>query len=215
MPATRAFGILLVAIVLLVVAVWINRATSGESGGYRLGQTDVCIPEAYAVPIPSTPPSDAHLYDESEGYDISASINPKEVGGKVNGYKEKVTGNDDTRFQGLYLSLSPISGESLEVDNSESFIKMESAPNLFIQDKEPVPLEPLKVLEKGSESYRKWGACTRMSFDDKPIRFECDRLYLRAGSLRIHYEIDQENLHLYKEVDQFIENKLSEWRCNS
>lgn len=107
------------------------------------------------------------------------------------------------------------SAESLEVEveDPETLTRIDEAPDLYIKDFDPTPLELLEVLEKEGETYRKWGHCFRSSLRGGGMVMDCDRYYLRVGPLRIKHRIDQAQLHLHDEIDQFISDKFRQWRC--
>lgn len=203
-------------IALLATATWMfNQSFAGNGDGHRLKGTDICIPDEYAVRLPTDNGSQADSYDVHEGYGISASIDAREVSQHIDGYKEIVEVNGHSRHEGIYLSLYPASQKSLEaeVEDPESLTGIDQARDLFIRDFDPTPLELLEVLEKEGDTYKKWGYCSRFSSQDGDMVMECDRDYLRVGPLRIKHTIDQPQLHLHDEIDRFIEEKVSQWGC--
>ena len=196
---------------LLAGATWIV----ADNSGYRLQGTNICIPDDYAVPLPTASGSRADDYDSYDGYGVSASIHRREVAQAIDGYREVIEVNGHRQYEGIYMSLHPASEESLEVEveDPSTLTRIDQAPDLFIQDFEPTPLSLLEVLEKEGETYRHWGHCFRSSSRGGGVVLECDRYYLRVGPLRINHRIDGAQLHLHDEIDQFIANKIRQWRC--
>lgn len=201
---------------LLAAIIWIaNQASANNANENRLKGTDICIPDEYAVPLPTASGSQTDSYDTYEGYGVSVSIDRQEASQRIDGYREIVEVNGHRRYQGIYFSLHPVSEESLKVKvkDPETLTGIDQTPDLFIKDFDPTPLTLLEVLEKEGNTYRKWGYCSRFTSQNGDMVMECDRDYLRVGPLRIKYTINQAQLHLHDEIDQFIKEKISQWRC--
>lgn len=215
MPTPRKLTASALITGLLAVATWLFSQAFADGGGYRLKGTDICIPDEYAVPLPTASGSRANDYDSSDGYGVSASIHRREVAQAIHGYKEVIKVNGRRRYEGIYLSLHPASRESLEVEVEDpaTLTRIDQVPDLFIQDFDPTPLAMLEVLEKEGETYRQWGHCFRSLSRGGDVVLECDRYYLRVGPLRIDHSIDGAQLHLHDEIDQFISDKIRQWRC--
>jgi len=185
------------------------------SNSYRIGETNICVPEKYAVKLPTASPAEAQLYDVSEGYDISVSIDHTEVAQNISAYKEKTVLGGDIRYQGLYLSLYPARSDPLDTSDSQhSLTQIKTANELFIVNYEPITVNPpMAVMKKNEGDYEYWGYCTLISWNDSPKRLNCERENLKVGSIFISYEIEEPNIHIFRDVDNFIKEKFSQWRC--
>ena len=204
---------LLVGVVVTVSWI-IGVAVADNREAYRLKGTDICIPEAHAESLLPAAGFDSGDYDVSKGYDVAATISRQELGQSIKGYKETVVRGGRTKYLGVLLSLYPASETSREIEAPEALTQVKQAPDLFIQNYVDETYSPMDVFRKKSTGgYRLWGYCSLATTNNSPKRLECERQYLNIGPLLVSYDIDEANLHLYKEVDEFVRKKLRQWRC--
>lgn len=204
----------LIAIPVLIAGIWMVAQAGGpKNGTVRVGQTNLCIPEEYAVQLPSEGENGGSNFDTSDGLGINFRIDEKEVGTEIPGYHEKLyVAEDNPRFQSIYVKLSP-APNNLEVDKPKQSKPLASVPKLILSEPQREPWQLREVLQKDDGDYRKWGYCTETSWGGEDA-LRCMREYLEIGEVRFAYELHEENLPYHSQVDKLLEEKVASWRCD-
>lgn len=172
--------------------------------------SQICIPEEYAVSLPSGGgPATSGLDPEGGGYGTSIRIGGEEVARLISDYRMKVRLGDKVYHQSLYVMLAPASEVSRTVPSSLSGEPLEGVSALLRTDHSPLAWT---VIEQHEDGNVYWGNCSNTF--TQPESFDCLRT-LVIENLGLTYTIARENLPLYRDIDSLLRTKVNQWRCST
>lgn len=170
----------------------------------------LCVPGNYLVPVPGGSGDADELFDsDGGGYDISILIKPDEAAQSINGYRPEVQVGHSSHYQALYVMLSSDSHFRRPLSALEPTRPLGDHPKL---SREAADEFVWQVIENTDDTLSHWGSCM-----DKFIgngSYDC-RKVLIIQDLVLTYPIDQANVPLYQEIDDYLRDKVDQWRCDS
>ncbi len=169
----------------------------------------LCVPTEYAVSVPGSRDSDVGFDPEGGGYGTSILIEGEEVARVVPGFKAEIGAGTNVRYQSLYVMLAPRSEVEREPSVPEPGRTLDESDRLAKVDSDSFGWQ---VIEQAEEEQAHWGICADRF--TQPESYSCLRDLLVAD-LALTYPIHQQNLHLYREIDSMLAEKINEWRCES
>lgn len=170
-------------------------STSSSSGSSAL--PGACIPEEYLVSDSAGPGEavDSSFDSDDNPFSVRMLIPAEQVAHEVVGYSPAVKVRTSQLRQSLYIIFDRVRHYNLPVNSSvEPFRGYENLQKLVTDD--PFSWD---VLELSDEGAQRWGDCA----DDYSGSFECWRV-LQLEEFQLTYKIRPENLALYKAVDSFV-----------
>ena len=199
------------SIILLLSAVFVGCADD-QGTGSKSSESAVsvsgrlCVPVEYVIRA-----DDAGFPTESDGPNLSGlsvgiAISASEVSESVNQYAAEMRVGDKNIPQDLFVMFKPKSIIWKEGGNDYAH-PIAGADGLVRRDSSSLAWTVTSgdVLSAGY-----WGSCT--DYFEEAGKFECLRQHQFEG-LVFEYTIESENIKLYSQVDQFLVEKFSAWKC--
>lgn len=176
-------------------------ADSPESGG-------LCIPDQYAIEIPDTEDANGLFDPEGGGYSVSIFIDAAEVAQSIDQYKSEVEVGGSRHFQSLYVMLSADSYFKQALADLGQVLPLEEHKLLF---REPDDAFAWEVVERSGSGMNHWGTCVYQFTANGS--YDCQWV-LPLDGLVLTYPIDQANVHLYQDIDDYLRAKIDLWQCS-
>lgn len=194
---------ILVALALLVGCTSSVPESRAVAGDY------LCVPTEYKVSLPGEGHPGDGFDPEGGGYGISIFMEEVLVAQEIPGYKPTVRRGKSLRHQSLYVGLAPISHFQRPLSELGPTHALDEHELLYATERDGVIWE---VVERAGGQRTHWGTCADLFTEEGA--FDCLRV-LAVEDLVLTYTIDQENLQWYSQIDDLLQDRVEQWRCDS
>lgn len=158
-----------------------------------------CLLEQHKLPGQELS-ADNNFDAEDNLANLSAEVPAEVMAAEIRGYRSHVAIGSGKQPQFLYLTFST-PYEAIQFDDAEGQ-PIPEHDNLFRIPGESQHHWDLAEKERGNLVL--WGACS----DNFQGSFDC-MAHLPYKQIAINFEVHQANLHLYKEIEGFIQNQVA------
>lgn len=169
----------------------------------------LCIPPEFKVSFPNDSASDDGSDPEGGGYGTSIFIEGATMAIAIPGYQALVQVGGSDRHQSLYVGLAPESHFQRSLSELRPTYRLEEHELLYAEEADSLTWE---VIEDIDGKTNHWGTCADQFTET--ASFDCQRVLI-INDVALTYTIDQANLHLYLEIDHFLQEKVDQWRCDA
>ncbi|WP_221797754.1 hypothetical protein [Oceanobacter mangrovi] len=183
-------------------------ACSGQTGDSQTENQHFCIPDHREVRIDLSYSSDPN-FDSDDGAEqsLQAEFSAEEIAAAINGYKSTVIVRDSQLYQGIYLMLDK-RPQKREVPQPQPDDLQPLASGLYTADKSTFLWRAYKPDAEGDFQY--WGDC--FDYIASTSGYSCHRMFY-FDDWEVTFEIDHQNIPVSDQVDDFIRQQLTSWRC--
>lgn len=179
-----------------------------SSQNERRAGGSLCIPDKYAVEIPVASGSEGIFDSHDGGYRFSLFFDAPEVARAIDRYQTEIDIAGGVKQQPLYVMLSESSYFNQSINDLDLSLPLDEHKQLLREASDAFAWE---VIEKSGGGIRHWGTCVDQFSGNGS--YDCQRILLLDGVVLI-YPIDQANVRLYQDVDNFLRAKIDLWRCD-
>lgn len=175
----------------------------------QLGNSDICVPREFIVNL--GPRSSDSNYDSGPEVYEALNIETTYLQKYIPNYVGAFGNGNDRRWYPLMITITQNSSYIPMYPSDEDSKLTVSAKSPHLLALHPEELSSMETFDTSQVGNPFWGICSFLNLNSN-APLDCDRR-LSIKGLDFDYTISRSNIDLYKEIDQFLIDKVKEWQC--